>query len=181
MTATLPVLSSLTSRLTQARHLARVWLSQLWTERPEAIERLLCQAFDLDPGGQSPGTLLRQLARGGASGFETALSTTLPGLFEAAGALAAPPRLVGKPVELDHLFPGLSAPAGEPEVLGADRIVEDRFSGFSAGWSGNGSGGGDLLINRAWADPLSRLNGLFQLTKGLSAIVKKAAKATKAA
>ncbi len=31
-----------------------------------------------------------------------------------------------------------------------------------------------LVINRAWGDPQSRLNGLFQLTKGLSAIVKKA-------
>ncbi|HSF13649.1 MAG TPA: TRCF domain-containing protein, partial [Erythrobacter sp.] len=37
-----------------------------------------------------------------------------------------------------------------------------------------------LVINRAWGDPLSRLNGLFQLTKGLSGIVKKAAKAKKA-
>ncbi|QIG53107.1 transcription-repair coupling factor [Altererythrobacter sp. BO-6] len=34
-----------------------------------------------------------------------------------------------------------------------------------------------LVIDRAWGDPQSRLNGLFQLTKGLSAIVKKAAKA----
>ncbi|MCK0128569.1 transcription-repair coupling factor [Erythrobacter sp. F6033] len=33
-----------------------------------------------------------------------------------------------------------------------------------------------LVINRAWSDPESRLNGLFQLTKGLSGIVKKAAK-----
>jgi transcription-repair coupling factor (superfamily II helicase) len=38
-----------------------------------------------------------------------------------------------------------------------------------------------LVINRAWSDPLSRLNGLFQLTKGLSGIVKKASKAKKAA
>ena len=38
-----------------------------------------------------------------------------------------------------------------------------------------------LVINRAWGDPLSRLNGLFQLTKGLSGIVRKAAKAKKAA
>ncbi|MFM7403356.1 MAG: transcription-repair coupling factor [Erythrobacter sp.] len=38
-----------------------------------------------------------------------------------------------------------------------------------------------LVINRAWSDPLSRLNGLFQLTKGLSGIVKKATKAKKAA
>jgi transcription-repair coupling factor (superfamily II helicase) len=38
-----------------------------------------------------------------------------------------------------------------------------------------------LVINRAWSDPLSRLNGLFQLTKGLSGILKKAAKAKKAA
>ncbi len=38
-----------------------------------------------------------------------------------------------------------------------------------------------LVINRAWGDPLSRLNGLFQLTKGLGGIVKKAAKAKKAA
>ena len=33
-----------------------------------------------------------------------------------------------------------------------------------------------LVINRAWADPQSRLNGLFQLTKGLSGIVRKAAR-----
>ena len=34
-----------------------------------------------------------------------------------------------------------------------------------------------LVINRAWNDPQSRLNGLFQLTKGLSNIVTKAKKA----
>ncbi|MGC1270371.1 MAG: transcription-repair coupling factor [Croceibacterium sp.] len=33
-----------------------------------------------------------------------------------------------------------------------------------------------LVIDRAWSDPQSRLNGLLQLTKGLSAIVRKAAK-----
>ena len=33
-----------------------------------------------------------------------------------------------------------------------------------------------LHINRAWGDPQSRLNGLFQLTKGLSGIVRKAEK-----
>jgi len=33
-----------------------------------------------------------------------------------------------------------------------------------------------LVINRAWGDPQARLNGLFQLTKGLSAIVKRAEK-----
>ncbi|KEO86998.1 transcription-repair coupling factor [Erythrobacter sp. JL475] len=33
-----------------------------------------------------------------------------------------------------------------------------------------------LVINRAWGDPDSRLNGLFQLTKGLSGIVRKARK-----
>ncbi len=33
-----------------------------------------------------------------------------------------------------------------------------------------------LVINRAWSDPQSRLNGLFQLTKGLSAIARKAAR-----
>ncbi|MCU0947376.1 MAG: transcription-repair coupling factor [Porphyrobacter sp.] len=38
-----------------------------------------------------------------------------------------------------------------------------------------------LVINRAWGDPLSRLNGLFQLTKGLSGIVKKASKVNQAA
>ncbi|WP_228244025.1 transcription-repair coupling factor [Porphyrobacter sp. GA68] len=32
-----------------------------------------------------------------------------------------------------------------------------------------------LVINRAWNDPQSRLNGLLQLTKGLSGIVRKAA------
>jgi transcription-repair coupling factor (superfamily II helicase) len=31
-----------------------------------------------------------------------------------------------------------------------------------------------LVINRAWGDPQSRLNGLFQLTKGLSGIVRQA-------
>jgi transcription-repair coupling factor (superfamily II helicase) len=34
-----------------------------------------------------------------------------------------------------------------------------------------------LVINRAWGDPASRLNGLMQLTRGLSGIVAKAAKA----
>jgi len=38
-----------------------------------------------------------------------------------------------------------------------------------------------LVINRAWSDPQSRLNGLIQLTKGLSAIVKRAGKKEKAA
>jgi len=33
-----------------------------------------------------------------------------------------------------------------------------------------------LVINRAWNDPISRLNGLLQLTKGLSNIAKKAAR-----
>ncbi|WP_226663406.1 transcription-repair coupling factor [Alteriqipengyuania lutimaris] len=36
-----------------------------------------------------------------------------------------------------------------------------------------------LVVNRAWGDPQSRLNGLFQLTKGLSAIAKRAAKKEK--
>ncbi|MCB5424655.1 transcription-repair coupling factor [Altererythrobacter sp. CC-YST694] len=35
-----------------------------------------------------------------------------------------------------------------------------------------------LVIERAWGDPKSRLNGLYQLTKGLSGIVKRAAKAS---
>jgi transcription-repair coupling factor (superfamily II helicase) len=34
-----------------------------------------------------------------------------------------------------------------------------------------------LVLNRAWGDPKSRLNGLIQLTKGLSAIARKAEKA----
>jgi transcription-repair coupling factor (superfamily II helicase) len=38
-----------------------------------------------------------------------------------------------------------------------------------------------LVINRAWGDPQSRLNGLSQLTKGLSGIVKKAEREKKAA
>ena len=38
-----------------------------------------------------------------------------------------------------------------------------------------------LVINRAWGDPQSRLNGLLQLTKGLSGIVKKAEKRESAA
>ncbi|XUU60386.1 transcription-repair coupling factor [Erythrobacter sp. HA6-11] len=33
-----------------------------------------------------------------------------------------------------------------------------------------------LVINRAWGDPQSRLNGLFQLTKGLSNIVRRSQK-----
>ena len=37
-----------------------------------------------------------------------------------------------------------------------------------------------LVINRAWGDPASRLNGLMQLTKGLSGIVRKAEKREKA-
>ena len=38
-----------------------------------------------------------------------------------------------------------------------------------------------LVINRAWGDPQSRLNGLFQLTKGLSGVVRKAEKRKEAA
>jgi transcription-repair coupling factor (superfamily II helicase) len=38
-----------------------------------------------------------------------------------------------------------------------------------------------LVINRAWADPQSRLNGLIQLTKGLSGVVAKAKKREKVA
>ena len=32
-----------------------------------------------------------------------------------------------------------------------------------------------LVVNRGWNDPRSRLNGLFQLTRGLSAIARRAA------
>ena len=38
-----------------------------------------------------------------------------------------------------------------------------------------------LVISRAWASPESRLNGLFQLTKGLSGVVRKSRKNAKAA
>lgn len=38
-----------------------------------------------------------------------------------------------------------------------------------------------LVIERQWGDPRSRLNGLFQLTKGLSAIVRRGARSTVAA
>ncbi len=38
-----------------------------------------------------------------------------------------------------------------------------------------------LAINRAWGDPQARLNGLVQLTKGLSGIVKRAERRAKAA
>jgi transcription-repair coupling factor (superfamily II helicase) len=31
-----------------------------------------------------------------------------------------------------------------------------------------------LVVNRAWGDPQSRLNGLYQLTKGLSGIAQRA-------
>ena len=37
-----------------------------------------------------------------------------------------------------------------------------------------------LVVNRAWSDPQSRLNGLFQLTRGLMNVARKAKK-TKAA
>jgi transcription-repair coupling factor (superfamily II helicase) len=33
-----------------------------------------------------------------------------------------------------------------------------------------------IVITRVWGDPKSRLNGLYQLTKGLSAIARKAAR-----
>ncbi|ABC63115.1 transcription-repair coupling factor [Erythrobacter litoralis] len=38
-----------------------------------------------------------------------------------------------------------------------------------------------LVINRAWGDPQSRLNGLFQLTKGLSGVARRYRNAQKAA
>jgi transcription-repair coupling factor (superfamily II helicase) len=38
-----------------------------------------------------------------------------------------------------------------------------------------------LVVNRAWGDPRSRLNGLFQLTRGLSGIVRKSEKRKEAA
>ncbi len=38
-----------------------------------------------------------------------------------------------------------------------------------------------LVIDRAWGDPKSRLNGIHQMTKGLSGIVRRANKASKAA
>ena len=38
-----------------------------------------------------------------------------------------------------------------------------------------------LVIERTWGDPKSRLNGLFQLTKGLSGIARRAAKTREAA
>ena len=38
-----------------------------------------------------------------------------------------------------------------------------------------------LVISRVWNSPESRLNGLFQLTKGLSNVVKRAAKKEKEA
>ncbi|MDE2436522.1 MAG: transcription-repair coupling factor [Sphingomonadales bacterium] len=34
-----------------------------------------------------------------------------------------------------------------------------------------------IVVTRAWGDPAARLNGLFQLTKGISAIARKAARA----
>jgi len=38
-----------------------------------------------------------------------------------------------------------------------------------------------LVISRAWGDPQARLNGLFQLTKGLGAVVRKAEQRERAA
>ena len=38
-----------------------------------------------------------------------------------------------------------------------------------------------LVINRAWVDPQSRLNGLYQLTKGLGGVARRYRKGQKAA
>ncbi|MEB3201100.1 MAG: hypothetical protein VKK62_11320, partial [Synechococcaceae cyanobacterium] len=152
MTASLPRLSSLESRLAAAGDLATTWLATLWRERPQEFERLLCEAFDLNPAGQPPGTLLRQLTRGGAAEFDRVLAEELPAALGEGGVLRAP-RTIGGPVKIEDIFPGLSSTAeGQPAVLGFERVFEDRFSGFTAGWAGDGSGGGQLLLNRAWAE-----------------------------
>lgn len=153
MTASLPRLSSLESRLAAARALAATWLASLWGERPQEFERLLCEAFDLNPAGQPPGALLRQLTRGGAAVFDAVLSRELPAALGEGGVLRAQ-RTIGGPVDLDALFPSLPSLAadGQPAVLGFERVFEDRFSGFTAGWAGDDSGGGQLLLNRAWAE-----------------------------
>jgi len=136
-----------------AADLAAEWLQALWVDRQQLLELLLCEAFDLNPAGQPPGTLLRQLTRGGAVQFDQALAMDLPAALREGGVLRDPLTLGGQ-VDLERIFPGLSSTAaeGQPAVLGFERVFEDRFSGFTAGWAGDGTGGGQLLLSRAWAE-----------------------------
>jgi hypothetical protein len=151
MTASLPSLSSLNERLSIAGNLAATWLDELWDVRPTAFEALLREAFDLTDVTQSAGGILRQLTSGGAAEFEAILNTTLASTLRHGGVLMSP-TLIGDQVNLDDIFPGLPSLPDQPAVLGFDRVFEDRFSGFTSGWAGDGSGGGQLLLNRAWAE-----------------------------
>jgi transcription-repair coupling factor (superfamily II helicase) len=49
---------------------------------------------------------------------------------------------------------------------------------YARGWKGTIKLRPDnkLVISRAWGDPKARLNGLVQLTKGLSTIARRAAR-----
>ncbi len=154
MSASLPSpLSSLDERLSKARTLASTWLTDLWQSNPELVELLLGQAFDLNAGTSPPGQMLRQLTRGGAASFDATLSTDLPAVFNGQGALASH-QLVGRKTDLESIFPGLEATVAgdEPSVLGFDRVHEDRFSGFTAGWSDQAPDGSKFLLNQAWAE-----------------------------
>ena len=151
MTDSLPSLSSLDERLSIAGDLSATWLEELWDERPSELEALLCEAFDLSQTAHSAGDILRQLTSSGAAGFESILNTELASTLRNGGVLISP-TLIGDKVDLDEIFPGLPILPDQPGVLGFDRVFEDRFSGFTSGWSGDGNGGGQLLLNRAWAE-----------------------------
>ncbi|MEB3241456.1 MAG: hypothetical protein VKJ31_05350, partial [Synechococcus sp.] len=156
MTINFPVLSSLDDRLAAARGLISSWLSDQLQASADGVLRLLCEANGVDPGGDPPGEALARDAVGG----QTAVTALLADLNPANGAddlapvfMAGEPlasaQLVGEAVDLDSLLPGLTA-AGY-SLVGADRLFEDRFSGFTAGWSLL-NGEGQLFINRGWAE-----------------------------
>ncbi|MEB3176445.1 MAG: hypothetical protein VKJ87_02480, partial [Synechococcus sp.] len=140
MTINFPVLSSLEDRLAAARELISTWLSDQLQASSDGVLRLLCEANGVDPGGDPPGVALARDAVGG----QPAVAALLADLNRAngeddlapvfmAGAPLASAQLVGEAVDLDSLLPGLTA-AGY-SLVGADRLFEDRFSGFTAGWS----------------------------------------------
>ena len=116
MTASQPSLSTLQSRLAAAGSLSFQWLRDLWADRPEDVERLICEAFDLDPADQTPGDLLRQLTNGGAAQFDHVLLNELPATLLEGGLLQSA-QTVGGSVEIEQIFPDLSSTAGEGSNL----------------------------------------------------------------
>ena len=156
MPLTFPVVSSLDSRLAEARELLSGWLGDLLQASSEGLLRLLCEANGVESGGDPPGAVLARVAVGGQATVTELLADLDPGngdeglapIFEPGQPLSTP-QLVGEEVVLDNLLPGLSA-AGY-KLVGADRLFEDRFSGFTSGWSVR-NGEEELFINRGWAE-----------------------------